>query len=345
MRRATGATTGVGAAVAVAALGLGACESGTDPRAAPSRSEQQTPTPTQVVLVSVDGLNPTAVRRLGREGAPTFHRLTRQGASTRNARTEHEQTDTLPNHTGMVTGRRIAAAGGGHGVTWNDDRTDPPDVQSAAGDDVESVFSRVDAEGGGSALFVSKAKLLLFERSWPDALDRSVLRTDNARLARTVAGDLRRRARAFRMVHLSLPDLAGHRYGFMSRPYLRAVHRADRLVGRILGAVRDSGRGGRTAVIVTADHGGRGADHRDPTRLVDHRVPFWVVGPGVEAGADLYELNPAYRDPGRRRTTYADRRQPVRNGAAANLALDLLGLGPVPRSEHDAEQDLRVTSR
>jgi hypothetical protein len=34
----------------------------------------------------------------------------------------------------------------------------------------------------------------------------------------------------------------------------------------------------------------------------------------------------------------------VRNGDVANLATDLLGLGPVPGSELDAEQDLTVTT-
>ena len=45
--------------------------------------------------------------RLGAAGAPTFHRLLDEGAGTLNARTEYEQTVTLPNHTGMMTGRRI----------------------------------------------------------------------------------------------------------------------------------------------------------------------------------------------------------------------------------------------
>ncbi|HET7385284.1 MAG TPA: hypothetical protein VFJ19_01315, partial [Nocardioidaceae bacterium] len=32
-----------------------------------------------VVAISVDGLNPDAIRRLGREGAPAFHRLVEEG--------------------------------------------------------------------------------------------------------------------------------------------------------------------------------------------------------------------------------------------------------------------------
>src|SRR5918998_4993950 len=62
-----------------------------------------------VLAISIDGLNPAALRRLGRTGTPHIHELMRTGASTLNARTEHELTLTLPNHTGMVTGRRVAA--------------------------------------------------------------------------------------------------------------------------------------------------------------------------------------------------------------------------------------------
>ena len=54
---------------------------------------------TRVVVISVDGLNPDAITQLGATGTPTFHRLMSEGAWTFNARTEVEQTVTLPNHT------------------------------------------------------------------------------------------------------------------------------------------------------------------------------------------------------------------------------------------------------
>ena len=59
-----------------------------------------------VVAVSVDGLNPRAIRELGHRRSPVLHRLRAHGAGTLNARTARELTVTLPNHTGMVTGRR-----------------------------------------------------------------------------------------------------------------------------------------------------------------------------------------------------------------------------------------------
>ena len=298
---------------------------------------------TTVVAVSVDGLNPAAIRKLGPRGAPTLHRLIREGASTLNARTAREQTETLPNHTSMVTGRRITAAAGGHGVTWNDQRLEPRTVQEAAGHPVSSVFRVVDAPGRRTALFASKQKLSLFQRSWGGAIDRFVVRENNRTLTRTVRRDLAAGARTFRFVHLSKPDVVGHDRGFMSAAYLDAVRDVDALLGRILAGVEQQvDLAGRTVVIVTADHGGRGDGHADAGRLANYRVPFVVWGAGVAPGADLYDLNPDYADPGRRRTSYAAARQPVRNGDLANLVTDVLGLGAVPGSEHDADQELDV---
>ncbi|WP_224747999.1 alkaline phosphatase family protein [Nocardioides cavernae] len=298
-----------------------------------------------VVAISVDGLNTDALGKLGPARTPHLHDLMDSGASTLNARTEHELTITLPNHTGMVTGRRIEAVTGGHGVTWNDDRRRPATVQAAAGQRVESVFTQVSAAGGSTALFASKTKFSLWKRSWPLSIDTTRIQLDNTRLARSVRRDLRDNERAFRFVHLSLPDAAGHEYGFMSPRYLRAVQQVDALVGSIVDAVRDDTElVGRTAIILTSDHGGLGASHSDARRLANFRVAFMVAGPGVPAGADLYELNADdYRDPGKRRTTYSQSPQPVRNGDLANLTLDLLDLPAVPGSEHNSNLDLDVS--
>ncbi|WP_322919803.1 alkaline phosphatase family protein [Nocardioides renjunii] len=297
-----------------------------------------------VLAISIDGLNPDALDRLGRAGTPHLHALRDSGASTFNARTERELTITLPNHTGMVTGRRVEASTGGHGVRWNDDRRRPATVQAAAGGPVASVWTEVHAAGGSTALFASKTKFSLWKRSWPLSIDTTRIKLDNALLARSVQRDLRTTERDFRFVHLSLPDSVGHDAGFMSKPYLRAVKRVDALVGGIVGAVTsDPELAAGTVVIVTSDHGGLGDGHSEAGKLHNYRVPFLVSGPGVAAGTDLYELNPDYLDPGASRTTYADERQPVRNGALANLALDLLDLGAVPGSEHNSALDLDVS--
>jgi membrane-anchored protein YejM (alkaline phosphatase superfamily) len=210
--------------------------------------------------------------------------------------------------------------------------------------------------GRSTALFSAKTKFALFKRTWNyhgatdrtgvdngrKKIDRVVLDTDNTRLVNALIAELNDSPRTFTFLHISLPDLAGPRYGFMSSRYLTAVRRSDRLVGRVLETVTtDPDIRDGMAVILTADHGGRGRGHGNPATLSNHRVPFMVWGRGVPAGRNLYSLNPDYRSPGSRRPTYSGR-QPVRNGAVANLATDLLGLPAVPGSLFNTRHNLTV---
>ena len=310
--------------------------------AAGSPGPETSGTVEHVVAISMDGFNPTALAKVGKKGAPVLHRLMRQGSFTLNARTETERTITLPNHTSMVTSRRIQASRGGHGVTWNDDRLTPPTVQAAAGGPVGSVFSALHAVGEETALFASKTKFSLWDRSWPEALDQYTTDPDNRALARAARDDIATHDRAFTFVHLSAPDVAGHAKGWMSPAYLKAVRATDRNVGIVLKGIKRAGAVGDTVVIVTADHGGVGPNHVDKTVLGNYRIPFLVRGPGVPPGDDLYALNPSYKDPGTKQPSYAARRPPVRNGVVGNLALDVLGYAAIPDSELDAAQDLDV---
>jgi len=297
----------------------------------------------QVLVVSLDGLNPRALTRLGRRGTPVLHRLMRRGASTLNARSAREETRTLPNHTGMVTGLRIDAAQGGHGVFWNDERVLPATVQEAAGRPVESVFDVVHAAGLTTSFFAAKAKFSLWNRSWPQAISTSAIADeDDEATERAARAHLAGSPGGLTFVHLGGADHEGHESRFMGADYLRAVRLVDRRLGRILAVLGDSGLAGETLVVVTSDHGGVPPTHFDETRLGNFRVPFFVRGPAVPSGVDLYELNPGYRDPGNRRTGYAAARQPIRNGDVANLVTDVLGLRAVSGSEHDVAQDLDV---
>jgi hypothetical protein len=307
-----------------------------------STLEEDAPPRRHVVVVTVDGLNPDALTRLGPQGTPHLHRMIRQGSSTLNARTEVEQTETLPNHIGMVTGRRIDAAYGGHGVTWNDERLTPATVQQAAGEGVDSIFAAAHREGLASALYAAKKKFTLFNRSWPAGTTNAVVDGRNPALARAAAADLAARRHDFTFLHLSLPDVAGHAHGWMTRKYLRSVRRSDRLVGSLLDTIRgDKALKRRTTVILTADHGGqpRATRHRDPSLVVNYRIPFLMWGRGVTRGADLYELSPELADPGDARVGY-DGPQPVRNGFVANAAAELLGVPAVRESELNADSEL-----
>ncbi|MCZ4500498.1 MAG: type phosphodiesterase/nucleotide pyrophosphatase [Marmoricola sp.] len=312
-----------------------------------------------MVLISVDGLNPDAITRLdARGGVPAFRRLLREGSSTLNARSAYEQTNTLPNHTGMLTGRRIEGPLGSS-VTFNDDR--PGTLATAHGRYVPGIFDTVHDAGGSTAFFAEKDKFNFLLRSWDSAhgaadrkgRDDGRGKIDVARigpadtLVRETLSQLRGAARDRRgrpslvFLHVAAPDLAGHADGFMSGPYLDAVRRADAEIGTVLDAITaSSSLNQHTTVVVTADHGGSGPSHRDPTRLANYRIPFFLWGQRVQAGQDLYAINPGRRDPGKTRVGY-DGPQPIRNLDAADLVLRLLGLPPLPETTRRGLEPLR----
>ncbi len=296
-----------------------------------------------VIAISVDGLNPRALKKLGRSGTPNLHRLiVDEGAGTVNARAQLEMTVTLPNHTSMVTGRRIKAAKGGHGVTWNDD-TVTKTVQQAAGDDVESVFTQVHDAGGTTAVYATKSKFWLFERSWPASVDKNVIEVEkNGPVVQALLSDLSTKPASFSFLHLGKPDQMGHKFGWMTPKYLRAVAKMDKLIGKVMAQVeskpslRDS-----TVIVLTADHGGIPGtrNHVQKKNREDYRIPFAVWGAGVDH-ADLYALNPTRQSPGSGRPGFGAAVQPIRNGEVANLSLDILGVDAVPDSLWNSGQDL-----
>lgn len=296
-----------------------------------------------VIAISVDGLNPRALNRLGRTGTPNLHRLIKdEGAGTLNARTQLEMTVTLPNHTSMVTGRRIRASKGGHGVTWNDD-TVTKTVQQAAGHEVDSVFTQVHEAGGTTAVYATKSKFWLFENSWPKAVDKNVIEVEkNGAVVKALRSDLATDPASFSFVHLGKPDQVGHHAGWMSARYLRAVAQVDKLVGSIMTQVESTPTlRNNTVIVLTSDHGGIPGtrNHAIKTNREDYRVAFAFWGAGIPH-TDLYALNPDRANPRRTRPTFGASPQPIRNGEVANVSLDILGVGPVPDSLWDLGQDL-----
>jgi predicted AlkP superfamily pyrophosphatase or phosphodiesterase len=94
-------------------------------------------------------------------------------------------------------------------------------------------------------------------------------------------------------VHLTMPDVMGHRHGFAPDidEYLEAIALADEQVGDILHELVSRPTFGTEdwLVVVTTDHGGT-PDRRHGKSIVEHRRIFVIVsGPGVERGA----LSPA----------------------------------------------------
>lgn len=315
------------------------------------------PAVTHVVAISVDALNPDAIRQLGRERVPNFYRMIDEGAGTLNARTIRTSCSTLPNHVSMVTGREKEDFLGyhGHHVRLNNYQTNT--IHDIAGERVASVLSVVHDAGGRTAFYSPKPKFELFDRSWNQANGaRDRVGPDNGRdkidvfvraPEATLVADLRQRLRdnppAFSFLHLAQPDHVGHAtHDFMGPEYLDAVEEVDGMLGRVFRRItNDPGLARHTTVLLVGDHGGLGDKHTPIHDPDNYTVPFLTWGAGVASGADLYDLNGDRQDPGTLRPDY-DGVQPVRNAEIGNLATDLLGMPPIGRSQMNNTQTLDV---
>ncbi len=342
-----------------------------DPRPVVHSGESNPPivgVPVQhVVVISVDGLGSSFLAKLLKAGmVPSFARLQKEGAWTHNARTNHGTTVTLPNHISMVTGRPALAVEGmaaatNHGYTSNV-VPGPMETFHRGGNPeltyLPTLFDVAHDWGLVTGMFASKPKFVLFSRSLDgdsgaqDAtgrndgrakLDQFVINEDTQKLVGAFVEILARTPPHLSFLHLRDPDTAGHVSGWGGAGYMDAVRRADTQIGMVLEVVtHNPALKGRTAIIVTSDHGGTGQSHGEPGIAEHYTISFHVWGPGIPAGADLYDVAAgSYANPGITRPLPTAAKQPIRNGDVANFALYLLGLPPVPGSSIKGHLDQR----
>jgi len=318
-----------------------------------------------VIQISVDGLGSRYLQAMLDAGKlPTFKRLQQEGAWTHNARTDFDYTITLPNHTCMVTGRPVKDRAGnptaiaGHQWIINSDPKDKT-LHGNRHDYVKSVFDVAHDNGLRTCMFASKSKFVLYDQSYDgrngapdttgedngrDKIDLYVKEGSVAMTDRFLA-EMKANPFQYSFLHFHDADTAGHAKTWGSPEYEAAVEAVDGYLARILELVTTDERfKGHTALILSADHGGTGLDHGFNKNPVNYTIPFYVWGAGVAHEDNLYALNTASRkDPGTERPDYTDAGlQPIRNGDGGNLALALLGLGPIPDSLINAAQDLKV---
>ena len=228
-----------------------------------------------VILVSIDGLRPDAIRRFG---AVNLQRLMREGSYTL-AATTILPSKTLPSHTSMLTGEPPER----HHVLWNT-------VATQKRDEIEmpNIFSAARSHGYETAAFFSKSKFNALQRE--GTLDYSQApggwfgRWSGNRTAKDVETYLAKARPNLLFVHLTDPDAAGHRSGWMSPDYARGVRAADSAVGRLLASAERAFGAGNYSIIVTADHGGHGLNHGS-NKVEDVTIPWIAWGRGVKAGA------------------------------------------------------------
>lgn len=307
-----------------------------------------------------------------------FQRFVDEGAYTFNARADYFYTATLPDHTSILTGRPVLQPANQsntvqHGYISNNV---PPTTRTLHNNNpfvsyIASAFDVAHDNGLKTALYGSKPKFVIYNQSYGASggradvtgVDNGVNKIDfftlNAtRLFNDSVDDsstlnelfLAKMAdEHFNYAFLLYVDLdkSGHKFSWGSSEWNESVGHVSSYLTAVLDLIEnDSVLVGKTAVIVTADHGGglpTPLSHKIPFAVNHFTVPFFVWAPGVAANVDLYALNHDRRfAPGNCRYDYDFASQPIRNGDSGNLALSMLGLPPIPNSTINSAQDLLV---
>lgn len=231
-----------------------------------------------VVIVGVDGLSPDGVRK---GETPILHALMKEGASTLHARGVMP-TSSSPNWASMIMG----AGPEQHGVTsnaWQPDKFDIAPVVVGPGGIFPTIFGLLKEQR-------PEARLACFH-DWDDfgrLFERaSVEKIEDAKGPQEAVEHavlhFKQVKPQFTFIHLDHVDHAGHKFGHGTPEYYQAVAEADRLIGQVREGLKQAGMEGRTALLVTADHGGVGKKHGGAT-MAEIEIPWILQGPGVAAG-------------------------------------------------------------
>ena len=251
---------------------------------------------THVVLISIDGLRQDAIAAAP---AKNLQEMIRKGTHCPESETIPLSL-TLPSHASMLTGLDSTT----HEVTWNVwrpgfiSRPTILSISSGAGLTTAALFAKdklhyllqpcsahwvygPPVPPGASA--GSTNQEIHSDSRDPCGWAGPWIRCEE--IADAFCAEWPQRTYHLTFVHLADVDITGHERGWMGREYLDAVLRVDYAVGRMMEAIRSSGRLSKTAVIVTADHGGSGRIHYSPMNNLEFRTIPWIcVGPGVLAG-------------------------------------------------------------
>ena len=270
-----------------------------------------------VIAISVDGLVPAKVKS-NLDELPNFRRLRTEGAYTDNARNQFMSSQTSPNHASMLTGTSIeehlVSKDGDNGYTVIE---------------AESIYDLVKGAGGKTCMYAQKEKFKLYARSFP--IDVFKWSKFNSQINSAFFNEMESLDPCnYVLLHWREPDLIGHRHkGANNIYYAQAVKKVDTMLGQVFQMIDNSPRyRDNTAIVLTSDHGFGGTNHGDVTKIGNYRIPFYIWGPGVDPGKDLYEINKLTRqDPGTGRPiSHHSGLQPIRNQDSAVVSADYLGV-------------------
>ncbi|GMV97713.1 MAG: phosphodiesterase [Phycisphaerae bacterium] len=234
-----------------------------------------------VLVIGCDGMSPDGVRKAD---TPHMDELMRTGAFTLHARGVMP-TSSSPNWASLIMG----AGPEQHGVTSNDWRKDKYEIAptfKGAGGIFPTIFQVLREQRPEARIAVIHhwdGFANLYEREAVNVNENPKTQVETTDRAVECLKTLRP---ALTFVHLDHVDHAGHEKGHGTPDYYAAVEEADRLIGRMLSAVKEAGMAPHTIVLVTADHGGVGTKHGNAT-MAEIEIPWIIAGPGVAAGREI----------------------------------------------------------
>lgn len=260
----------------------------------------------KIILISVDGLALHIMHELGKNKLPNIYEI-RNGLYTDNARTDQYSTETLPNHTCMVTGRDVYDdyLYLGHNIDYNEYK---PNMNF----NCKTIFNILNVNYNTSS-YVSKVKL-----NYYGASDSYMNKRTGEYLVGKLIYDLLLNNNTFNFLHFGLTDAYGHSYGWNSQKYKEALIKTDEEIGTLLRCIKLLGV--KVIVILSTDHGGGGEIkgiknffHSDYTDPKNYTIPLYIQSYPINfVNCDLYkivECNGKY----------------IRNGDIANLVMGIMG--------------------
>ena len=259
-----------------------------------------------VIQISVDGAGPTFLQYLINDHQlPNFARLQTEGAWTNNARADFDYTITLPNHTCMLTGRPVYDQTGekasvpGHLWVHNGEPGNL-DLHRNARAYVKSTFDVAHDNGLATGIFASKTKFSLYDQSYDsargapdtigddngrDKVDVCVINENPLAMTCSYVLNMSDRPLPYSFVHFRNADSAGHAKGWGSPEYIAALKQVDGYLGMIFEMIGNHPKlNGKTAIILTADHGGFGPTHVSKTDPLNYMIPFYAWVPAWPRG-------------------------------------------------------------
>ena len=223
-----------------------------------------------IIVISIDGLRYDAIK-IAR--ATNLLKLMETGNNFTKSSTI-DLSITLPSHTSMFTGLDYTE----HGITWNEYKPENGVVK------FPTFLELAKNNGSKTAMFITEGKLGHLLR--PNSVDYFEQTDNKAHLVSTAFKNYLKTNDLpdVTFIHLPDPDREGHKFGWLSPFYLKAVKDADKAVDIIIKLAREKNK--NVISIISADHGGTFFEHLLPIETNRH-TPMIVNGYNIKENQNI----------------------------------------------------------